>query len=128
MSETLTVLYVDDEPDLRELAELSLQLDEDIVVQVADSGSAALELLDSGACRPDVILLDVMMPGMDGPSVLEALRLRQAFKSMPVIFITARTQAQEASAYRAMDIVGFITKPFDPTTLASEVRRFLHGG
>jgi two-component system OmpR family response regulator len=125
MTEKLTVLYVDDEPDLRELAELSLQLDEHIVVQSAESGAMALDLIDTGACRPDVIMLDVMMPDMDGPAVLSALRLRAAHKTTPVIFITARTQQQEASAYRAMDIVGFITKPFDPTILASEVRRFL---
>ena len=125
MSARLSVLYVDDDADLRDLAEMSLQLDEDIDVQVAESGAAALELLDRRANPPDVILLDVMMPEMDGPAVLAALQTRAACKSTPVIFITARTLPQETAAYRALGVLGIITKPFDPAGLARQVRTLL---
>lgn len=122
---TLKVLYVDDDLDLRDVAEMSLQLDEAIVVQVAASGAAALALLDGGGFVPDVIMLDVMMPAMDGPAVLQALRARPAVADIPVIFITARTQPREVDAYRALGITGLITKPFDPLALAPEVRRIV---
>lgn len=121
----LNVLYVEDDRDLRDVGELSLGLDEDIAVQTAESGVAALALLDNGEYRPDVVLLDVMMPVMDGPAVLAALRARPAHQRTPVIFITARTQSHEVSAYQQLGIAGLITKPFDPLALAPEVRRIL---
>ncbi len=125
MCANLSVLYVDDDQDIRDVAAWSLQLDENIAVRVADSGPAALTLIDTGQSRPDVIMLDVMMPGMDGPAVLQALRTRSDQASTPVIFITARTQIGETAAYRALGIAGLITKPFDPLGLAGEVRRIL---
>jgi CheY-like chemotaxis protein len=125
MSDRLSVLYVDDDLDLRDVAQLSLQLDENIFVRVAESGVAALKMIDSEQWRPDVILLDVMMPGMDGPTVLKALRLRPEHMHTPVIFVTARTQTSVTAGYRELGAAGLIKKPFDPVRLAGDVRRIL---
>ena len=124
MSAPLLVVYVDDEPDIREVATLSLELDPGITVESFDSAAAALQALDAGL-RPDVILLDVMMPGIDGPAALLHIRERPAFADTPVVFITARAQAQEQERFRSLGAVGVITKPFDPMTLASSLRSLL---
>jgi len=122
---TLKVLHVEDEPDIREVAGLALSLDPDMELTSAASGQEALARLETLA--PDVILLDVMMPGMDGPSVLAALRERPGLQATPVIFMTARAQGSEIERYLALGAVGVITKPFDPMTLAREVRDILAG-
>jgi CheY-like chemotaxis protein len=120
----LRVLYVDDEPDIREVATLSLEIDPDITVTSFDGGAPALAALDQGL-RPDVILLDVMMPGMDGPATLGRIRERTDLAATPVVFITARAQAHEQERFRSLGAVGVITKPFDPMTLAGELRALL---
>jgi CheY-like chemotaxis protein len=120
----LQVLYVDDEPDIREIAGLALQLDPGIQVRLAESGARALETL-AGGWRPDVILLDVMMPAMDGPAVLAALRAQPRWATTPVVFITARTQAQDRQRLLELGALALISKPFDPMTLAKEVRSVL---
>jgi CheY-like chemotaxis protein len=120
----LQVLYVDDEPDIREIAALALGLDPDIRVRLADGGDQASAAIDAG-WRPDVILLDVMMPVMDGPAVLAALRERPASASIPIVFITARTQSQDRQRLLQLGAVGVIGKPFDPMTLARELRAVL---
>lgn len=124
MSAPLLVVYVDDEPDIREVATLSLELDPTINVESFEGAAAALQALDGGL-RPDVILLDVMMPGIDGPAALLHIRERPAFAETPVVFITARAQTQEQERFRSLGAVGVITKPFDPMTLASSLRSLL---
>ena len=94
-------------------------------MRVASSGQEVLNMLADDDFRPDAFLLDVMMPTMDGPALLAALRENQHHRHTPVIFVTARTQSREISAFNALDIVGVITKPFDPLTLAAEVRDIL---
>ena len=84
----------------------------------------ALKQLSAGA-RPDVILLDVMMPQMDGPGVLSALRRMEGLGETPVIFMTARAQSGEIDRFKTLGAIGVITKPFDPMTLASQVRDLL---
>lgn len=121
----LKLLYVDDEPDIREVATFSLEIDPNIEVRTASSGAEALSTLDSGAFMPEVILLDVMMPDMDGPTTLSNIRQREALKTTPVIFITARAQPHERAAFLEMGAIGVITKPFDPMTLAQDVRTLL---
>ena len=121
---TLTILHVDDEPDIREVASLSLELDPDIALTSAESGEAALAVLEGGL-RPDVILLDVMMPRMDGPETLTRLRAIEGLEFTPVIFMTARAQTREQDRYVALGALAVITKPFDPMTLAAEVRGIL---
>jgi len=121
----LQVLYVDDEADIREIAALALQLDPGIRVRLAESGAAALEAIGAGGWRPDVILLDVMMPVMDGPAVLDTLRQHPGSASMPIVFITARTQTQDRERLLQLGAIGVISKPFDPMSLAKELRAVL---
>lgn len=120
----ITLMHVDDEPDIREVAAMALELDPEISLTSMASGEAALEQLSAGA-RPDVILLDVMMPQMDGPGVLAALRRIEGLDETPVIFMTARAQSGEIDRFKALGAIGVITKPFDPMTLASQVRDLL---
>jgi len=121
----MRVLYVDDEPFIREVAAIALELDPEFEVRTVDSGVAALAMLESGAWAPDVILLDVMMPGLDGPSTLERLRETPAYARTPVIFMTAKAQVRDYEPLAALDVLGIITKPFDPTTVAAQVRALL---
>lgn len=118
----LKILYVDDEPDIREVATLSLEMDPDLEVRTAGSAQEALALLDAGDWTPDLLLLDVMMPGADGPTLLAAIRERPAFDAAPAVFITARAQRQESERLAGLGAIAVIAKPFDPMTLASEVK------
>ncbi|WP_395945794.1 response regulator [Brevundimonas sp.] len=120
----LTLLHVDDEPDIREVAAIALQLDPDINLVSAPSGQDALDRLAAGM-RPDVILLDVMMPSLDGPGVLARLKQAPSTSDIPVIFMTARAQSNEVDRLRALGAIGVIIKPFDPMTLSGQVRDLL---
>lgn len=117
----IRVLYVDDEPDIREIAELSLSLDPGFDVHTAASGEEALAVV--AEWQPDVVLLDVMMPVMDGPAVLAELRSRGV--NTPVVFVTARAQRSEMQSFATLDAKGVLAKPFDPVTLAAQVRALL---
>jgi CheY-like chemotaxis protein len=117
------ILYVDDEADIREVAQMSIELDPGFEVRTCSSGPEAIA--EAAAWRPDLILLDVMMPGMDGPTVFARLKERGDMAGIPVVFITARTQAQEVAAFFELGARGVIAKPFDPMTLAAQVRGFL---
>ncbi len=117
------ILYVDDEPDIREVAQMSLELDDGLEVRACGSGREALPA--AAQWQPDLILLDVMMPEMDGPTTLQALRSDPATSAIPVVFITARSQAAEVEALLRSGALGVIPKPFDPMTLAASVRAFL---
>ena len=124
----LQVLYVDDEPDIREIAGFALGLDPELEVRSAPSGIEALALLGEGTWRPDAVLLDVMMPGLDGPGTLDALRRLYGYETAPVVFIPARAQTEEQSRFLALGAVGVITKPFNPMTLASDFRALVASG
>jgi two-component system, OmpR family, response regulator len=117
------ILHVDDEPDIREVVELSLGLDPDFTVRSCGSGKDALAL--AAEWQPDFILLDVMMPVMDGPATLVQLRENVETADIPVIFMTARAQAREVDRFRSLGAVGVIPKPFDPMTLAASVRSYV---
>jgi two-component system, OmpR family, response regulator len=120
---TVRIIYADDEADIREVAALSLGLDPELEVRTCASGAEVLAT--AAAWLPDVILLDVMMPSMDGPTTLAGLRKDPALAAVPVVFITARTQAHETERFRALGAAGIITKPFDPMTLAATAKGFL---
>lgn len=122
---TLRVLYVDDEPDLREVAAMSLELDPDLEVRACGSGAEALEVLDHW--RPDLILLDLMMPGMDGPSTHGVIKERLG-DAIPVVYFTARAEESEKVRLLALGARGVIAKPFDPMALAGQVRGYLTNG
>jgi CheY-like chemotaxis protein len=115
-----TVLLVDDEPDLRRIAALSLSRVGKWAVLLAASGAEALAVIERE--RPDVILLDVMMPGLDGPSTLSRLRAAPSAAGVPVIFMTAKVQKQEVERYLRLGAAGVITKPFDPMRLPEQIR------
>lgn len=118
----MRVLYVDDEPDIREVAALALGLDGGIEVATAGSGAEAIDL--AARFEPDLILLDVMMPEMDGPTTLHHLRELPSACATPVVFITARAQAHEVQRFMQLGARGVIPKPFDPMSLAAQVRAF----
>lgn len=119
----LNALYVDDEADLRDLAMFSLELDPDIDLRTASSAAQALEIL--AEFRADVALLDVMMPQMDGPGLLAAMRAIPSLAAIPVIFVTARALSEECERLLALGAVAVITKPFDPMTFAADIRKIL---
>lgn len=119
------LLYVDDDSDIREVASLSLSLDPDFTVRTCASGAEAIAV--AAEWRPHIILLDVMMPEMDGPETLARLRADAATADIPVIFITARAQTHEIGRFLALGAAGVIAKPFDPMTLAPEVRGYIDG-
>ena len=123
-SPPLDVLYVDDDPDICHIVALALRLDGQVHARLAASAEEALELLDAGA-RPDVALIDVMMPGMDGLALAEVLGTRAMTRNIPVIFVTARGREADIEGYRARGAAGVIVKPFDPLTLADDIRRQL---
>jgi len=113
------VLYVDDEPDIRTVASMALELDPDLRVDTADSGEEALALLAS--LDPDLVILDVMMPGLDGPSTLARMRADPRLQSIPVVFMTAKAMPDEQARLLALGVAGVIAKPFDPMRLAARV-------
>ncbi|HEX8822066.1 MAG TPA: response regulator [Archangium sp.] len=117
------VLLVDDEDDIRTIGQLSLSRVGGWQTVLASSGAEALT--KAAAEGPDLILLDVMMPGMDGPTTLGQLRAQEATAKTPVIFMTAKIQKQEVARYLELGAVGVIGKPFDPMTLPAEIKRLL---
>jgi CheY-like chemotaxis protein len=119
---SVRILHVDDEPDIREVVEISLALDPAFAVRSCASGGDALAATAEWA--PDLILLDVMMPDMDGPMTLARLRERPQTAAVPVVFMTARAQANELDRFLSLGAAGVIAKPFDPMTLAALVRRY----
>jgi CheY-like chemotaxis protein len=113
------VLLVDDEDDIREVAEVSLHLVAGWQVATARSGEEAV--VKALVEQPDVILLDVMMPGLDGPEALGRLRADPRTAAIPVVFLTAKAQASERERLVGLGAAGVISKPFDPLTLAEQV-------
>ncbi len=115
------ILVVDDDPDIRRLATLALQRVGGFDVQTCCDGAEALQVAPEFG--PDLIVLDVMMPQMDGIELFEAFSEHPQLASVPVIFITARAQKPEIDRYLALGAIGVIKKPFDPMTLADEILR-----
>jgi CheY-like chemotaxis protein len=118
-----TILLVDDEPDIRTIAELSLSQVGGWQTLLAASGAEAVAMARSR--RPDLILLDVMMPEMDGVATFQALAGDEATRDIPVIFMTARVQNHERERYVGFGAAGVIAKPFDPMRLPDDIRGIL---
>ena len=124
MAETLNrILYVEDDSDIRMVAQMALQTVGGFTVIACASGPDALRAAPHA--RADLLLLDVMMPGMDGPDTLKALRDIPATARTPAIFMTAKVQAAEVAAYKALGALEVIRKPFDPMELSAQIRRIL---
>lgn len=117
------ILVVDDSPLIREVARLGLEGGAGWSVQSAGSGTEALQRAQEEA--PEAILLDVVMPDMDGPATLQQLRERPATSQIPVIFVTARDGAADHARLRKLDVAGVITKPFEMQELAGQVADIL---
>ncbi|MDR5874053.1 response regulator [Halomonas sp. CUBES01] len=115
------VMYVEDDPDIREIASMSLGDVGGLTVKVCESGELALS--ETEAFAPQMILLDVMMPGMDGPrTLLELKRQGLIGESVAVAFMTAKVHPEEVARYKEIGATDVIAKPFDPMTLADDVR------
>ena len=121
----MKILIIDDEADIRQIARLSLSRVGRMEVVEAGSGFAGVELAQLE--RPDCILLDVMMPQMDGPTTLAKLRASAATAAIPVIFLTAKAMTPEGKGLMETGAAGVLTKPFDPMTLPDQVREILGG-
>jgi two-component system, OmpR family, response regulator len=119
----LHVLFADDDDDIREIFALSLRRDAFFVLRGCTSGGEALK--NARDWRPDLVLLDVKMPGMDGPTVLARLRADKHTAAIPVVFVTASTQPRECARLKSLGAAGVIKKPFDPVELAAQLRRFV---
>jgi CheY-like chemotaxis protein len=120
---TRTVLIVDDDDDIREVAQLSIELVAGWKVITATSGGEGISL--AAGAKPDAILLDVMMPGMDGPTTLDRLRGDDETRTIPVIFLTAKARASEVERLASLAVVGVLAKPFDPVTLPGQIADLL---
>ena len=114
------IMYVDDEPDIRTIVDLVLRTLEGFSLTLCGSGPEALRRAPE--VLPQLILLDVMMPGMDGPETLRALRTLPATAAVPIVFVTAKIQPAEVARFRELGAVDVIAKPFDPMALAGQVR------
>ncbi len=118
------VLLVDDDQNIRTLAQMGLEGLTDWKVELAASGAEAIR--KASELKPDLIILDVMMPGMDGPTTLGELRKVDSLTGIPVIFMTAKAQTHELELYQRMGAKGIITKPFDPMTLPDDIQGILN--
>jgi len=114
------ILVVDDDEDILNLTKMSLESVGGFQVASCLSGQEALGALDE--FKPDLVLLDYMMPGMDGAQTLVEIQNIETFKTLPVIFLTAKVQNHEIEEYKKSGVVGVISKPYDPITLSSEVQ------
>jgi two-component system, OmpR family, response regulator len=119
----MKVLVVDDEDDVREIVRLSLGRVGGM--DVCEAGSGLEAVASAIREKPDFILLDMMMPDIDGPATLQNLRSNPETASIPVVFLTAKAFPSELERLRHLGAIGIITKPFDPMTLAADVRRVL---
>jgi CheY-like chemotaxis protein len=113
------VLYVDDDPDICEVVLTTLSLIAGLNVHIANSGERAIDL--AYELRPDLILMDVMMPGIDGPTTLKRMRTSPLIADIPVIFMTAKVLPTEVAHFLELGAIGVIGKPFDPLTLGDEL-------
>ncbi|KAF4000042.1 response regulator [Glaciimonas immobilis] len=116
-----SILYIEDDTDIQSIASLALQSIGGFAVTICSSGPEALAAINSGN-RPDLILLDVMMPEMDGPSTLSALRALTSTASTPTIFMTAKAQPHEIAYLISLGALDVIAKPFDPMLLAHKIK------
>jgi len=120
MADLHRILYVEDDRDIQLVARLALEAVGGFEVRLSSSGEEGLA--EAIADPPDLLLLDVMMPTMDGPSTLLAMREVESLVDVPAVFITAKVQPDEVEYYISLGALGVIPKPFDPMTLADQIR------
>jgi two-component system OmpR family response regulator len=121
-----SILYVDDDADICSIVQVTLRMVPGLNVQTADSGERAIDLAHE--LRPDLVLMDVMMPGLDGPSTLKRMRQSILLADIPVIFMTAKVLPAEISQFLQLGAIGVIVKPFDPLKLYGDLVALWHKG
>jgi len=114
------ICYVEDDPDIQRIVRMSLERIGKMTVEVVGDSTRAVEAIT--AFKPDLVMLDWMMPIMDGPTVLRTMREHAELKDLPVVFITAKASQRELDELRAMGAVGAISKPFSPKDLPGQLR------
>jgi len=117
------ILLIDDEEPIQEVVQMGIQIEAGWQVAIASSGIEGINLAENQ--QPDVILLDVMMPEMDGIATLSQLKSNNKTSGIPVIFLTAKAQAEEKNQFQSLGVVDVITKPFNSMTLASQIAKIL---
>jgi CheY-like chemotaxis protein len=117
------ILIVDDEEDIRSITKMALEMGTDWTVLTASSGPEALEV--AATSHPDTILLDMMMPDMDGRATLKRLKAHAATQPIPVIMVTAKAQPNTLSGFEDLDVAAVLAKPFRPLKLAGEITAIL---
>ena len=113
------ILYAEDEPDIQEIVKMALETVGGYAVHLCDNGEEAV--VKAAEVKPDLILLDVMMPRMDGPTAMRKLLAREGTANIPIVLITAKARMREVAAYKEQGAVDVITKPFDPVILPRTV-------
>lgn len=119
------ILYVEDDSDIQEVAKMALEAVGGFTVKICSSGQEALD--GAPDFDPQFILLDVMMPGMDGPTTLGELRKLPGFAEKPVVFMTAKVMQSEVSRYKELGAVDVIPKPFDPMAISDQIKEIWNG-
>ncbi len=114
------ILYVEDEPDIQAVAKIALESVGGFTLEICSSGFEAVE--KGSQFKPDLLLLDVMMPGMDGVSTLQELRKQPGLESTPAMFMTAKVRPSEVEQLRKQGAIDVIPKPFDPMTLSENLK------
>ncbi|MEW5682060.1 MAG: response regulator [Pseudomonadota bacterium] len=121
MTELQRIMHVEDDHSIQQVAKIALEAVGGFTVHTCSSGQQALT--DYEAFAPQLILLDVMMPGMDGPTTLQHLRQQFDLSTVPAIFMTAKVQSSEVESYKALGAADVVVKPFDPMTLSDQIRQ-----
>lgn len=121
MKELIKILYAEDEPDVQTIVSLAIETTSNYQLKICENGRKLLECVDEYS--PDLILLDVMMPEMDGPTTFGKLQSDENTKKIPVIFVTAKAQIHEVEKFKGMGSLGVITKPFKILELCDEIQR-----
>lgn len=114
------LMYIEDEPDIRLVAEIALTQVAGFNVKICKDGNEGIEAIND--FKPQLVLLDVMMPGMDGPQILTKIKALDEFKHIPIVFITAKAQTEEITKLKKLGAESVITKPFNPMTLGDDIR------
>jgi two-component system, OmpR family, response regulator len=121
MTELTRIMHVEDDPSIQQVAKIALEAVGGFTVHTCSSGQQALA--DYTDFAPQLILLDVMMPGMDGPTTLQQLQQKFDLTGVPAVFMTAKVQSNEVASYKALGAADVVVKPFDPMTLSNQIRQ-----
>lgn len=116
---TKRILIIDDDADIREATQLCLEITGQWEVLKAGNGHEGIAIAESE--KPNVILLDMMMPGMDGPTILQRLQENPKTQQIPVIILTAKAQSYEQQYFEQLKVLSVITKPYDPMTISEQI-------